>query len=174
MDGVAVTIQDGTRATLIDRFANQGITFTPEVLDAVLLNIPTDAFAAAAANRVRWEWWDGVTPVNGVPADVVRAQFAIPDLAFLVYVDDRLVYFQPHDPTVDGLVPLSFTSDAVVMTFVGGVVQRLTLEAFVAYAALQLQQVADQQEARSGVVPAPADMSPAALRRRRLTSASGG
>jgi hypothetical protein len=168
-----MTMQEDARAILIDQFANTGVTFTPEVLDAVLMTIPVDALLAAAANRVRWEWWDGVSPVNGVLADQVRDQFVIPDLAFLVYVDDGLVYFQPHDPTLPGIVPLDASSDTVVAGFVDGVAQKLALDAFVALATGALQQVQMQQQARTNVVPTPADMSPQALRRRR-TSASGG
>lgn len=169
-----MTIQDDARAILIDRFANAGVTFTDEVLDAVLLNIPTDGLITAAAARVRWEWWDGVSPVNGVPAQRVLQQFEIPDRALLVYVDDQLLYFQPHDPSEDGMVPLTSASDAVATAFADTVVQSLALEAFTALAGIQLQQVADQQAARTGVTPTPADQSPAAVRRRRTTSASGG
>jgi hypothetical protein len=165
-----MTIQDDARAALVERFADQGITFSDEVLDAVVLNLPVGGFVTAASDRVRWEWWDGTSPVNGVPAEQVRARFTIPGLAFLVYVDDQLVYFQPHDPLADGLVPLTVDSDPVVVSFVNDVVQRLAFEAFMTVAGFQLQQVALQQQARTGVVPTPADMNPNAVRRRRAAA----
>ena len=65
-------------------------------LQQVLSQIDQDEVFSRARQRIVALPWDGVQPVNGVEADKVRAshQMGPNDGAYLVWIDDRLVYFQ--------------------------------------------------------------------------------
>lgn len=89
-----------------------GVAFDDAVLDAVFFSLDEEAAVQVASSRVTWEWWDGESPVNGVPAEQVRERFDVLDRAYMVYVDGALTYFQPHVPNMQGLE--SLTEDSVV------------------------------------------------------------
>ncbi|WP_026486678.1 hypothetical protein [Caldanaerobius polysaccharolyticus] len=54
---------------------------------------------------IRVELWDGVSPVNGVPAETIKNSDGFPKdpnaKGYFVYIDNNLVYFQYH--TLSGM-----------------------------------------------------------------------
>lgn len=68
-----------------------------------------DAKIAEKSQEITWEVWDKTSPINGVPAsDVLRR----PDIPaggeiYLVKRGDRVIYFQPHKPGVQGVQPIT-------------------------------------------------------------------
>lgn len=81
----------------------------PSDLDfqAIFSLVDEQALRDAARERVTWNQWDKESPINGVPAEVVKEQ---PDYAggeaYFVYVDGQLTYFQPHR-LGEGLEPIT-------------------------------------------------------------------
>lgn len=77
-------------------------------VEGVLASIDQDAMFDA--ERANWttEVWDRTSPINGVPAEHFLAR---PDMTdgevFLVKQGDQVVFFQPHDPDAEGLVPMA-------------------------------------------------------------------
>lgn len=53
--------------------------------------------------RFTIELWDKESSINGIGAkDIIKSRPYKIDNAFLVYIDGRLVYFQDHNPYVNG------------------------------------------------------------------------
>jgi hypothetical protein len=72
--------------------------------------IDTDALHAAEAQRWTHEVWDRTSPINGTPAaDVLAQRNDIPATGDVVLVkyDGGIVFFQPHDATQPGFVPIA-------------------------------------------------------------------
>ena len=62
------------------------------------------------SKRYRVEIWDKQSPINGVPADqVLASRTDIPKNGevYLIYIDGKLTYFQPHPPGEAGLRPMT-------------------------------------------------------------------
>lgn len=101
-----MTMLEDVRAALVELLATEDRTYADTVIDAVLMGVDVNAASSSAQVRVQWEWWDGTSPINGVPADRVRAQVGDVDRAYVVYVDGKATYFQTHVPEAEGLEPL--------------------------------------------------------------------
>lgn len=58
--------------------------------------------------RYRYEIWDKKSNINGVSAkDVIKSRNYTIGQAYLVYIDDALVYFQDHNPNESGYVKMT-------------------------------------------------------------------
>ena len=73
--------------------ASQGINFPPAAVKEAFSQVDQASLAKRVKERYRYEVWDGVSPVNGVPADRVRQAkgLAPGQAAYMIYIDDRLV-----------------------------------------------------------------------------------
>lgn len=62
-----------------------------------------------ACARIEWEVWDKRTPINGVPAREIlgRPEYAKADCIYLVRIDGKVVFFQPHAPSFEGVISLT-------------------------------------------------------------------
>lgn len=162
--GDAVTLKDDVRTLMVEQLTASGQVLSAEALDAIWFGLPDDAAAlAAVADRVRWQWWDGSSPVNGVPADVVTADYDIRGTAYLVFIDNVLVYFQTHDPSQAGMVALDQAHPEVPQAAVDAVTQDLAKAAIQEAAAAAVSQVLVQKQEREGNVVV-TDEPPASLR----------
>lgn len=78
--------------------------------DAALafVQIDQDALRAEHAGRIRWERWDGESNVGAArPTDIRgRADYGGGEV-YLVYIDDQLVYLQPHAPDTTDYAPIA-------------------------------------------------------------------
>lgn len=79
-------------------------------LSGALARVDQTALRTKHRQRLRYEVWDGVTPVNGIPAEVwlrtpgaERARAAGCPM-YHVWRDDALIMFQPHCPFTGGLL----------------------------------------------------------------------
>lgn len=60
--------------------------------------------------RFRYEIWDKKSNINGVSAkDIIKSRNYTIGQAYLVYIDDSLVYFQDHNPNESGYVKMTKT-----------------------------------------------------------------
>lgn len=89
-----------------------GSTRTLADVETELAKYDYPTLRAQESTRYRVEIWDGVSPINGVPAATImervpRHPDGTPGSVYLIYVDGNLVYLQPHDPEQAGLVPMT-------------------------------------------------------------------
>lgn len=88
-----------------------GSTCTMADVEAALATYDYPALRAQEAQRYQIEIWDGMSPINGVPAEIImervpRHPDGTPGSVYLIHVDGNLVYLQPNDPLQAGLVPM--------------------------------------------------------------------
>lgn len=59
-------------------------------------------------NRFRYEIWDKKLDINGVSAkDIIQSRDYDINQAYLIYIDNILVYFQDHNPNKNGYVKIT-------------------------------------------------------------------
>jgi hypothetical protein len=164
--GDAMTLKDDVRTVVVDRLKDVDQT----LIDAVMLSVDDVAATTQAQGRVRWESWSG-GPVNGVPEDIVRERYPGLDWAFIVYVDEIPVYFQPHS-TDGGIAPLTEEGVQNLATqFVANVVYQLAATALVNQVTTAVWNL--QGEAAQRVVVPPAVVTPAPGARRSQSDTRG-
>lgn len=81
-----------------------------DVNEAIAKRDINTRIAERITQKYRVELWDKVSPINGVPAERVLASYKDirPDgEVYLIYVNGRLTYFQPHPPGEAGMRPMS-------------------------------------------------------------------
>jgi hypothetical protein len=93
---------------LLKEARSLGSNATLARVQQVLASIDRTALEQAERARYRVEIWDEVSPLAGQPPEYWRNRGDWPagGKVFLVYVDDRLVLVQPHDPEQAGLIPM--------------------------------------------------------------------
>lgn len=98
-----------TKMQIFQRLNQFGITKTFSEIEAALAQVDRQAIFNQERSRFRVEVWDKISPINGVPAEKIIAREDVPDDGemYLVYVDDHLLYFQPHDPFQAGIVAMT-------------------------------------------------------------------
>lgn len=59
-------------------------------------------------DRMRYEIWDKKSPINGITAkEIIKSRNYKIDKAYLIYIDDNLIYFQDHNPNESGYVKMN-------------------------------------------------------------------
>ena len=65
-----------------------------------ILNVQTDS--------MRYEIWDKKSPINGITAkEIIKSRNYKIDKAYLIYIDNNLIYFQDHNPNESGYVKMN-------------------------------------------------------------------
>lgn len=86
-----------------------GSTTTLAEVDAVLAGYDYPALREAERVNYRIELYDKASPINGVPAEIILKDAPAGGEVYLIYVNNRLVYLQTHDPEEMGFVAMSET-----------------------------------------------------------------
>jgi hypothetical protein len=104
-----------TELQVWQRLNEVGITKTLSEIETALSQVDQQAIFEQERSRFRIEIWDKQTPINGVPPEKIVAREDVPDdgEVYLVYVDGKLLYLQPHDPFQAGIIPM--TKDNVLV-----------------------------------------------------------
>lgn len=92
------------------RSRNGGMTLEVHEIEEIASNFDTDALTKEMLASMGVEKWDRKSPINGVPADeVLAARDDIPKkgVIYLITQNGRVLYFQPHKPSVAGNAPLT-------------------------------------------------------------------
>ena len=59
-------------------------------------------------DRMRYEIWDKKSPINGITAkEIIKSRNYKIDKAYLIYIDNNLIYFQDHNPNKSGYVKMN-------------------------------------------------------------------
>ena len=98
-----------TKIQVWQRLNQMGVNKTLAEVEIALSQIDQQAVFNQERARFKVEVWDKVTPINGVPAEKIIAREDVPNDGeiYLLYVDDQLRFFQPHNPFQAGLVPMT-------------------------------------------------------------------
>lgn len=76
-------------------------------INNLISNIDKTPIEKAQEKRFRYEIWDKKKYINGIsPKEIIKSRTYKIDKAFLVYVDNSLVYFQDHKPNEKGYVKI--------------------------------------------------------------------
>lgn len=98
-----------TNVQVWQRLSQIGVNKPLTEINAALAKIDQQTIFNKHRARFRIEIWDKKSPINGVPAEQVfssRDDIPADGEVYLLYIDDRLVYFQPHEPDQSGLVAM--------------------------------------------------------------------
>lgn len=88
---------------LLRYIQSQGKNSTIKEIDKLIEGYDRESATKSERNRFRYEIWDRKTPINNVSAEAILKNkgYKISN-AYLIYIDNILVYFQDHNPTVPG------------------------------------------------------------------------
>ncbi|MBC7334878.1 MAG: hypothetical protein H5U01_01220 [Clostridia bacterium] len=96
-----------SKIALLERARALGASVTLADVEAALAKRDVAArVAAKKSQKYRIEIWDRKSPINGVPAEqILASRTDIPPggEVYLIYIDGKLVYFQPHPPGEAGM-----------------------------------------------------------------------
>lgn len=67
-----------------------------------------DSIKKTQEKRFRYEIWDKKSNINGISAkDIIKSRNYTIGQAYLIYIDDKLIYFQDHNPNENGYVKMT-------------------------------------------------------------------
>lgn len=82
---------------------SQGKNSTIDEINALIKEYDRDSAAKNERKRFKYEIWDKKSPINGVSADtIIKSRGYKISNAYLIFVDDVLIYFQDHNPNMPG------------------------------------------------------------------------
>lgn len=82
---------------------SQGKDTTANEIDKIISEYDRDNLVKVQKARMRYEIWDKKSSINGVSADkIIKSRGYSISNAYMIYVDDNLVYFQDHNPNKTG------------------------------------------------------------------------
>lgn len=98
-----------TKLQIWKRLNELGVNKSLTEIETVLTQIDQQAIFEQERSRFKIEVWDKISPINGVPAEKIIARDDVPDDGeiYLIYVDGRLLFLQPHDPFQAGIVAMT-------------------------------------------------------------------
>lgn len=87
---------------------SKGCEIDIKTIDKLISRFDRDSISETQAKRFRYEIWDKKSPINNVPAeDIINSRSYKIVSAYLIYVDEQLVYFQDHNPSEEGYVSMT-------------------------------------------------------------------
>ena len=87
---------------------SKGYEIDKKKIDKLISRLDRDKISETQAKRFRYEIWDKKSPINNVSAeDIINSRNYKIVSAYLIYVDEQLVYFQDHNPTKEGYVSMT-------------------------------------------------------------------
>ncbi len=102
-----------TKTQVWQRLNQMGVNKTLTEIENALNQVDQQVIFEEEKKRYKVEIWDKQSPINGIPAEKILQREDIPEGGeiYLIYVDGKLQYLQPHDPFQAGIVPM--TKDTV-------------------------------------------------------------
>ena len=98
-----------TKIQIWQRLNDMGVSKTLTEVETALSEVDTESIFNTERAKYKIEVWDKVSPINGISASKILERTDIPEGGeiYLIYINNQLVYLQPHDPFQAGLVPLT-------------------------------------------------------------------
>ena len=96
------------KENILQHIKDKGAIGSIEEIDKIINSLDRDEIAKFQTDRFKYEIWDKKTSINGVSAkDIVKSRTYAIGSAYLIYIDDNLVYFQDHNPNESGYVKMT-------------------------------------------------------------------
>lgn len=87
---------------------SKGYDIDIKTIDKLISKFNRDEVTKAQETRFRYEIWDKKSPINNVSAeDIINKKKYKIVSAYLIYIDEQLVYFQDHNPNEEGYVSMT-------------------------------------------------------------------
>lgn len=91
-----------------NKLVNNGVNISLEEINEIISKIDIDNIKEDLKKSYKLEIWDKKSPINGVEAEIVLKSkpYEIGSV-YLIYVNDKLVYLQDHNPNESGYVKMT-------------------------------------------------------------------
>lgn len=87
---------------------SKGYDIDIKTIDKLISKFNRDEVTKTQETRFRYEIWDKKSPINNVSAeDIINKRKYKIVSAYLIYIDEQLVYFQDHNPNEEGYVSMT-------------------------------------------------------------------
>lgn len=84
-----------------------GSTKTLADIQTLVATYNYDTLVQQEKARYRAELWDKISPINGISPEKILEDAPTNGEIYLIYVDDRLIFLQKHDPEQIGFAAMS-------------------------------------------------------------------
>lgn len=93
---------------ILQYFQERGINTSLEEINKLVFSEDRESITSTQNKRFKYEIWDKKSSINGVDAkDIIKSRNYTISQAYLIYIDDALVYFQDHNPEKSGYVKMN-------------------------------------------------------------------
>lgn len=84
---------------LLEYLKRREIDVSLEEIEQLINKEDRKSIEEAQSKRIRYEIWDKKSNINGIEAkEIINSRNYAIGQAYLIYIDDVLVYFQDHNP----------------------------------------------------------------------------
>lgn len=95
---------------LVEYINKKGKIFSTEEVQKLISNQNREEIEIIQASRYKYEIWDKKTSINNINAqEIIKSRKYEINQVYLIYIDDKLVYLQDHNPEKEGYVKMTKT-----------------------------------------------------------------
>lgn len=86
----------------------KGCNTNIEEINLLISKLDRQKISETQKKRFRYEIWDKKSPINNISAeDIINSRNYKIVSAYLIYIDEQLIYFQDHNPNEEGYVSMT-------------------------------------------------------------------
>lgn len=98
------------KENILEYVKNKGVQSSLEEVNSLIESQDRESIKQSQEKRFRYEIWDKKMAINGISAkDIIKSRKYTIDKAYLIYIDENIVYFQDHNPNESGYVKMNKT-----------------------------------------------------------------
>jgi hypothetical protein len=98
------------KENILEYVENKGVKSSLEEINSLIESQNRESIKQSQEKRFRYEIWDKKMAINGISAkDIIKSKKYTIDKAYLIYIDENIVYFQDHNPNESGYVKMNKT-----------------------------------------------------------------
>lgn len=98
------------KENILEYVENKGIKSSLEEINSLIESQDRESIKQSQEKRFRYEIWDKKMAINGISAkDIIKSRKYTIDKAYLIYIDENIVYFQDHNPNESGYIKMNKT-----------------------------------------------------------------
>lgn len=98
------------RENILEYVKNKEVQSSLEEINSLIESQDRESIKQSQEKRFRYEIWDKKMAINGISAkDIIKSRKYTIDKAYLIYIDENIVYFQDHNPNESGYVKMNKT-----------------------------------------------------------------
>ncbi len=98
------------KENILEYVKSKGVQSSLEEINSLIESQDRESIKQSQEKRFRYEIWDKKMAINGISAkDIIKSRKYTIDKAYLIYIDENIVYFQDHNPNESGYVKMNKT-----------------------------------------------------------------